>query len=586
MRKLVFYLSVALIIFYTPITIAQSPTPPTPEDYFVNPDVYVEELPALLISRPELTFETPLGHLRTNFLDNLQRLFLQYNEDPFQYFSVPPEWEFGMEGTIEVFPFPDGTQVLYCNHKVRSEAPYRITGVGIIIEPLTGNVRRVETCYITPNANGYVYSEELVSPDGANMVVISHTKEVASEDCPTEEYIREFGYPSQIYANQTLIGCINAPGIEGRGWVDNHKLTLRTFDPKSSSLPVEYWYQLDTTEQTLTPLGLTIEFEDTLFYTHISSFLLDDGQTLVRWMIDEMGETDRHPAGVFPQTCEVESLNLATLETTVFGQDNLASCLFNPEITLSDAKDFLLYVHTTPNPDPAKLDYSTSTLKRINLQTNTERTLSVSGRVIHIESISPDGKRALLVVDSDDAARNNPYEDGIAYVDPHWIVYDLEADTALYTSPDQSSSYYGYLRQTTLGLKAFTWTDDGWQGVFNGGNSRFPLSVMRWQAGELTEIPLEGLPERGLGENYYISPSPDNAYFLATMGSQKNNYLIEAVTGEVVELTVAEESLDIDDLFISERWREDGDIEILFRSTNNLLSLARWRIDPSKAFGK
>jgi hypothetical protein len=33
-------------------------------------------------------------------------------------------------------------------------------------------------------------------------------------------------------------------------------------------------------------------------------------------------------------------------------------------------------------------------------------------------------------------------------------------------------------------------------------------------------------------------------------------------------------------------WRDDGDLEITFYSTTNVLSLAHWQISPDKAFSK
>lgn len=588
MRKLVFYLAVALIIFYTPTSIAQSPTPPTPEEYLVNPDVYVEDLPSHLISGAGLTFETPLGLLRTNFLDNLQRLFLQYNEDDWQYFDVPPDWEFGADGTIEVFVFPNGEQVLYCNHAVRAEAPYRTTGVGIIIEPLTGNVRRVETCYITPNANGYVYSEELASPDGTNMVLIGPIKDGEDEEtCPPLEHIRQFGYPSRIYLNGERFTCINAPGIEGRGWVGENKLTLRVFDPKDS-LPVEYWYQLDVEAEALTPLGMTIELQHSLFFNAgQSTFLLADGKTLVRWMIDTITETERHPTGVFPETCKVEMLNLETLDATSFGQSPLASCLYYPEMVLSEAQDRLLYVHTVPNEDPENLDASTSTLMLIDLTTQEERALSISGRIVHIISLSPDSKRALIVVDQNERARYNPYENGLAYVAPHWIVYDLEADAPLYISQN-FHSLYGHISEGKFGFKGFKWTETGWQTIVDAKSPMNELSLLISEdstADTLTEIPLEALTtDHEFGDLYYADVSPDGNYYRVSSKSNRPTYLVETATGRVVEWTIARDVAVPEGIYDSQRWRDDGSIEISFYSTTNLLTLGRWQVDPAKAF--
>lgn len=578
MRRVLALLVFALLMTGLPTAYAQDAAAPAVEDYLVNPAMVVGDLPLLLTAAP---IHTSRGDLRTTTIIGARRLFFQYDEGDYYYFNVPEDWGFDSSGAVEVSVSPDGSQITYCNYPVTNDAPLPKQGVGILIDTASGSVNLLDQpCVAIPDQSGYSYSEPTTSPDGSFMVSVVPTRDAPEDACPRDDLIEPFGYPSQIFVNDTLLTCINLPGIEAHGWFGEDSLLLRTFDPKDTIVPIERWYVLDAPSATLTPLGMTMELPQSYSYRPETTILYNEGTNAARWIVQSISKpTTEHPKGM-PDTCALELLDLQTLDANSFDS---YSCLFYPQLTVNEDADRLLYVKHEMPDDPALIDHPVATPMLVDLAAHTEQALSISGTIVHLVSMSPDGGRALMVVDQSPDARQNPYENGIAYVDPRWIVYDLNADEVLYTSPSIEQSYYGYIFDSGFGLVGFTWKDDGWIAIFNPGIYRLPLSLMRWQDGGLTEIALEDIPRSF--DRYFVGASPDGAYMRVISGDDTQpQYLVDSAVGTVIPFAKPYDGFADGNAYYSVIWRDDGKMEIRFTSTTNVLMLVRWLVDPALGF--
>lgn len=248
--------------------------------------------------------------------------------------------------------------------------------------------------------------------------------------------------------------CTNYDAIDFAGWLDTERLLIQQSYSIEGIGPIEEWAILDTSTLELISLGVGIE----------NAALTDNMNQLIHVI-----QRNQRPQELFD--CALEIVDLQTLEHS---EIETTTCLYEPQITITEDQQHLFYVHYALDEQRvAAARYPTVSLRQLDLSTREVTQLPITGRAVQLLDVSEDGGLLSLLVDQDDETVNNPtwgVGGVVTFENPLWLVYDTQNHQVVYERPmlehPESDSYQNGGFTGDIGRVEFEWTAEGWRTLF------------------------------------------------------------------------------------------------------------------------